>query len=191
MEEKVEVVQEVQTDVNEVHEEIKEPVENVQVEKEEEKEIPKEKEKPKTRKSKVASEELAMANKTVAELTEQLKAHQEQLNNTNNTYNELSTAYAKAENKVKEYEELLTKMVEDKIKNIPSEYAELIPSHMSITQQLEWLVKAESKNLFNKSNKNLDVEIGKPMGATVNTKANIKDMSSTSLLSMAYNVIKK
>ena len=141
------------------------------------------------------NEELAVANKTVADLTEQLKAHQEQLINYDTVKKSLEETEKKveqAENKVKEYEDLLNKMIEEKMKKVPSEFAELVPSNMSITQQLDWLVKAESKNLFNTSNKNLDVEIGKPMGATVNdTKANIKDMNSSSLLSMAYNIMKK
>lgn len=163
----------------------------------EEKAPSKEKEEPvkeEPKEDKAVNEELDAANKTVADLKEQLKAHQEKLVDYDAVKKELDEKAAqveKAENKVKEYEELLNKMIDEKMKKVPQEFAELVPSNMTITQQLDWLVKAESKNLFNTSKKNLDVEIGKPMGATVNTKANIKDMNSSSLLSMAYNVIKK
>lgn len=132
-------------------------------------------------------------NKTIEELTKQLNNANEKAIELDNVKKELDTVKAevtKATETVKEYETLLNKMIEEKMKAIPQEFAELVPSNMTIPQQLEWLTKAESKNLFN-TNKNVaDVEIGKPMNAKVD-KVDTSKLNGSGILSLAYNTLKR
>ena len=181
--------------------EVKEPeVKNEDVKPEEQKPDDKaeikepKKEDKKVDNNKALSLELETATKTIEDLTNQLTTATEQIVELDAVKKDLATAQSeieKANNTVKEYEALLNKMIDEKMKAIPEEYADLVPSNMSITQQLEWLAKAEAKNLFKKDKGTPNVEIGKPMGATVDTKIDTKNMSSGNILSMAYNVLKK
>lgn len=138
--------------------------------------------------------DLENAKKTVEDLTNKLEDANKQLVDLDTVKKELADAKAeitKTNETVKGYEELLNKMIEEKMKAIPEEYADLVPSNMTIVQQLEWLAKAEAKNLFRKDKNALNVEIGKPMGAKADTKADTSKMSNSGILSMAYNVLKK
>jgi ribonucleoside-triphosphate reductase len=154
-----------------------------------------EKDAPKTEKTeKTTSLELENANKTVEELTSKLDEATKQLADLDAVKKELADAKAeinKTNETVKGYEDLLNQMIDEKMKAIPEEYAELVPSNMTIVQQLEWLVKAEAKNLFRKDKTAPNVEIGKPMGAKTDAKADTSKMTNSGILSMAYNVLKK
>lgn len=93
--------------------------------------------------------------------------------------------------KIKEYEELISKLLETKLEQIPEEYKELIPDNLNLSQKLNWLDKAESKGLFNKKeNKKPDIEIGKPMNIQPDSVDTTK-LTGSQLLKLAYNTIKK
>lgn len=93
--------------------------------------------------------------------------------------------------KIKEYEELINKLVETKLEQIPEEYRELIPDNLDLTQKLNWLDKAEAKGLFNKvEKKKPNVEIGKPMNIEPENVDTTK-LTGSQLLSLAYNTIKR
>ena len=95
------------------------------------------------------------------------------------------------DNIIREYEGLLQNLVETKLEQIPDQYKDLVPDNMDLKQKLSWLEKAESKGLFNKEDKqNPALEVGKPMNVEV-PKVDTTKMSASSLLSMAYNTIKK
>lgn len=93
--------------------------------------------------------------------------------------------------RLKEYEELITKLVETKLGQVPEEYKELIPDNLDLTQKLNWLDKAEAKGLFNKvEKKKPNVEIGKPMNIEPENVDTTK-LTGSQLLKLAYNTIKK
>lgn len=95
------------------------------------------------------------------------------------------------DNIIREYEGLLQNLVETKLEQIPDQYKDLVPDNMDLKQKLSWLEKVESKGLFNKEDKqNPALEVGKPMNVEV-PKVDTTKMSASSLLSMAYNTIKK
>ena len=91
----------------------------------------------------------------------------------------------------KDIEELITKLVETKLGQVPEEYKELIPDNLDLTQKLNWLDKAEAKGLFNKvEKKKPNVEIGKPMNIEPENVDTTK-LTGSQLLKLAYNTIKK
>ena len=95
------------------------------------------------------------------------------------------------ESTIKEYEELIGKMVETKMEQVPAEFKELIPDNLDLKQKLSWLEKAEAKGLFTKEEKKKpNVEIGKPMNIETPV-ADTSKMSAGQLLRMAYSSIKK
>lgn len=92
---------------------------------------------------------------------------------------------------IKEYEELIGKMVETKLEQVPAEFKELIPDNLDLKQRLSWLEKAEVKGLFTKEEKKKpNVEIGKPMNIETPVVDTSK-MTAGQLLRMAYSSIKK
>lgn len=92
---------------------------------------------------------------------------------------------------IKQYEELISKLVETKLEQIPEEYKELIPDNLDLTQKLNWLEKAEAKGLFNKVDKKKpNVEIGKPMNIEPENVDTTK-LTGSQLLKLAYNTIRK
>jgi len=104
-----------------------------------------------------------------------------------NLKNDISTR----DNQIKVYEELITKLVETKLEQVPEEYKELIPDNLNLVQKLSWLDKAEAKGIFNKEEKKKpNVEIGKPMNLEQDNIDTGK-LSGSQLLRLAYNTIKK
>lgn len=92
---------------------------------------------------------------------------------------------------IKEYEELIGKMVETKLEQVPAEFKELIPDNLDLKQKLSWLEKAEAKGLFTKEEKKKpNVEIGKPMNIETPVVDTSK-MTAGQLLRMAYSSIRK
>lgn len=92
---------------------------------------------------------------------------------------------------IKEYEELVGKMVETKMGQVPAEFKDLIPDNLDLKQKLSWLEKAETKGLFIKEEKTKpNVEIGKPMNIEAPAVDTTK-LSASQLLKMAYNSVKK
>lgn len=92
---------------------------------------------------------------------------------------------------IREYEELIGKMVETKLEQVPAEFKELIPDNLDLKQKLSWLEKAEAKGLFTKEEKKKpNVEIGKPMNIETPVVDTSK-MTAGQLLRMAYSSIKK
>lgn len=64
---------------------------------------------------------------------------------------------------VKNYEKVISSLVENKLKQIPEEYHALVPEGDSVST-LDWLNKAEESGIFNKA-ETPDIEIGKPLKA--------------------------
>lgn len=127
---------------------------------------------------------------TLTKEVETLQATNTELSNTVAELKSVKENLDTANTTIKEYEQLLTKLCDEKVKRIPEELQDLIPSNMTLTQKLEWITKAESKNMF-KEKKNVDgVEIGKPIGATTE-KVDTTNLSASSLFSLAYNTLKK
>lgn len=92
---------------------------------------------------------------------------------------------------IKEYEELVGKMVETKMGQVPAEFKDLIPDNLDLKQKLSWLEKAEAKGLFTKEEKTKpNVEIGKPMNIE-SPAVDTTKLSASQLLKMAYNSVKK
>lgn len=92
---------------------------------------------------------------------------------------------------IKEYEDLIGKMVETKMEQVPAEFKELIPDNLDLKQKLSWLEKAEAKGLFTKEEKKKpNVEIGKPMNIDTPV-ADTSKMTAGQLLRMAYSSMKK
>ena len=111
----------------------------------------------------------------------------------NNKIAELETATKELANKeatIKEYETMLSNMVDTKMKQVPEEFKDLIPDNMDIKQKLSWLTKAEEKGLFTKKEKTKPtVEVGKPMN-TEAPQVDTSKLSGSQLLRMAYNTFK-
>lgn len=124
--------------------------------------------------------ELEEANKKVAEI--------EGLNATIET---LKNEASQKDTVIKEYEDLITKMVETKMEQVPEDYKDLIPDNLDLKGKLSWLEKAEAKGLFTKEEKKKpNVEIGKPLNVDVPAVDTAK-LSGGELLRMAYNSIKR
>lgn len=148
------------------------------------------KEEPKKEESKKPTEEGTVdINQLKAELEEANRkiAEIETLNGT------VATLQKEAESKdavIKEYEELIGKMVETKLGQVPEEYKDLIPDNLDLKQKLSWLEKAETKGLFTKEEKKKpNVEIGKPLNVEV-PQIDTTKLSGSQLLKMAYSTIR-
>lgn len=97
----------------------------------------------------------------------------------------------KTKAELKEYEDLVTNLIETKLKEVPEDYKELIPDNLSLKQKLNWLEKAEAKGLFNKEEKKKpNVEIGKPMNVDA-PSVDTSKLTGSQLLRMAYNSVKR
>lgn len=124
--------------------------------------------------------ELAEANKKVQEV--------DSLNTTITTMKKESDAKDVV---IKEYEDLVGKLIETKMEHIPAEFKELIPDNLDLKQKLNWLEKAEVKGLFTKEEKKKpNVEIGKPMNVDA-PSVDTSKLTGQQLLRMAYNSLKK
>lgn len=137
--------------------------------------------------------QLQDALNNIKELETELSQANEKLVKYDVMVNDLAEAKEKIEKAtatITEYETLLTNLVDEKIKKIPEDLQDLVPTNMTLTQKLDWVTKAESKNLF-KEKKNIDgVEIGKSIGAT-SPKMDTENLSASSLFTLAYNTLKK
>ena len=97
----------------------------------------------------------------------------------------------KTKAELKEYEDLVTNLIDTKLKDVPEDFKELIPDNLSLKQKLNWLEKAEAKGLFNKEEKKKpNVEIGKPMNVDA-PSVDTSKLTGSQLLRMAYNSVKR
>ncbi|HBF7594797.1 TPA: hypothetical protein KOX39_003412 [Clostridioides difficile] len=127
---------------------------------------------------------------TLTKEVETLQATNTELSNTVAELKSVKENLDTANETIKEYEQLLTNLCDEKVKKIPEELQDLIPSNMTLAQKLEWIAKAESKNMFKEKKNVEDVEIGKPIGASAE-KVDTNTLSASSLFSLAYNTLKK
>lgn len=97
------------------------------------------------------------------------------------------TKTTQAEERAKELENVVNELVENKLKDIPEDFKDLIPEGMSAEQKLAWISKAESKGLFKKS---ADVEIGKPMNNGA-PQIDVNKLSAQDKILFAFNSITK
>ncbi|MGV2685139.1 hypothetical protein GNF82_12140 [Clostridium perfringens] len=103
--------------------------------------------------------EKAQKEKEELEKTNQYKTLYEQQTE---EYNKYKTQVTTLEAKATEYEKMLDGMVQAKLDSIPEDLRELVPSHLSLSEKMDWINKAESKGLFNSK---VEVEVGKPTNA--------------------------
>lgn len=174
--------------------EVKEEEKNVE-EKPEEKADEKEKEeekpekKPRKKKEEVKAEEVDVdkLQKDLKKATEKIA----KLEEANNTIETMKKDVEKKDAVIQEYEQLLTNLVDTKIKQLPDKYKDLLPDNLDLKQKLSWLDKAEEKGLFKvEERKNPNVEIGKPMNIEP-PKVDTSRLTGSQLLKMAYNTITK
>ena len=97
----------------------------------------------------------------------------------------------KTKAELKGYEDLISNLIETKLKDVPEEYKELIPDNLTLKQKLNWLEKAEAKGLFNKEEKKKpNVEIGKPLNVEA-PAVDTSKLTGSQLLRMAYNTVRR
>lgn len=153
-------------------------------------------EEPKKEESK--KENKADAGEEVKADVEQLKAELKEANEKAGQVETLTatveTMKAEAEKnkaELKEYEELISNLIETKLKDVPEDFKELIPDNLTLKQKLGWLEKAEAKGIFNKEEKKKpNVEIGKPMNVDA-PSVDTSKLTGSQLLRMAYNTVKR
>ena len=90
----------------------------------------------------------------------------------------IKTGKEAAEAKTAEYEKVLSDMVEAKLADVPDNIKALMPTAATVTEQLEWIAKAEESGIIKKQ-----IEIGKPMNPS-----QAKDFIDTTGLSVAQKM---
>ena len=112
------------------------------------------------------------------------QGHFEELyNTTSHEYEAMKQTYEKTEARKNELESVVNSLVETKLKNVPEEFKDLVPEHLSAEAKLDWLNKAEEKGLFNPKKSNT------PIGGQANPPKQPVDLSKLSpgaLLRHAY-----
>lgn len=180
------------TNTNHLVTSIKQEAKKVQAVEEPQKEEKQESKPPKeTEKVKDDSEEVKV---DVEQLKAELKEANEKAGQVETLTATMETMKAEAEKQkaeLKEYEELITNLIETKLKEVPEDFKELIPDNLTLKQKLNWLEKAEAKGLFNKEEKKKpNVEIGKPMNVEV-PSVDTSKLAPSQLLRLAYNTVKR
>lgn len=139
-------------------------------------------------------DELKQRDEQIQELQKQLAEAMkigENAESLTKSVNTLTTDLEKKQTVIGEYEGILQNIVESKMKNVPEQFKELIPTNMSLTEKLGWLEKAETTGLFvTKEKTNPQVEIGKPMNME-SPKVEAEKLSASELMKMAYNTIRR
>lgn len=130
----------------------------------------------------------------VEQLKAELKEANEKAGQVETLTASVETMKAEAEKtraELKEYEDLVTNLIDTKLKDVPEDFKELIPDNLTLKQKLNWLEKAEAKGLFNKEEKKKpNVEIGKPMNVEA-PSVDTSKLTGSQLLRMAYNTVKR
>lgn len=182
---------------NEVKEPVKteEPTDIAEPKKEEpKKEEPKQepkKEEPKEESKKEAQDQVNAELENVKKELEEANKKVAEIEGLNATIETLRNEASQKDAVIKEYEDLISKMVETKMEQVPEDYKDLIPDNLELKGKLSWLEKAEAKGLFTKEEKKKpNVEIGKPLNVDVPAVDTAK-LSGGQLLRMAYNTITK
>lgn len=180
------------TNINHPETSVKEEEKKVQAVEEPQKEEKQESKPPKeTEKVKVDSEEVKV---DVEQLKAELKEANEKAGQVETLAATVETMKVEAEKQkaeLKEYEELITNLIETKLKEVPEDFKELIPDNLTLKQKLNWLEKAEAKGLFIKEEKKKpNVEIGKPMNVDV-PSVDTSKLAPSQLLKLAYNTVKR
>lgn len=166
--------------------------------KEEKKEDAKEKKPEEKKEEKVEPKKASEDSEEGKVDIQQLKAELEEANKKASEVESLQTTVTQLNEElsgkdavIKEYEELVSKMVETKLEQVPADFKDLIPDNLDLKQKLNWLDKAEAKGLFTKEKKEKpNVEIGKPMNMEV-PQVDAGKLSGSQLLRYAYNTLKK
>lgn len=187
MEDEKEVKEEVKVDDKKPTEKVEENESTEKTDsKEEKKEVKEDSKKP----NEISEEAKVDVEQLKAELDEANKKALE-VENLQSTVTQLNGEIQNKDNVIKEYEELLGKMIETKLEQVPADFKDLIPDNLDLKQKLSWLEKAESKGLFTKEKKEKpNVEIGKPMNTEV-PQVDTSKLSGGQLLKLAYNTMKK
>lgn len=148
-------------------------------------------EEPKKEEKEAGAEEVKV---DVEQLKAELKEANEKAGQVETLTATVETMKAEAEKtkaELKEYEELVSNLIETKLKEVPEDYKELIPDNLSLKQKLNWLEKAEAKGLFTKEEKKKpNIEIGKPMNVDA-PAVDTSKLTGSQLLRMAYNSVKR
>lgn len=89
---------------------------------------------------------------------------------------------------VKEYEDVINGMLNAQIEAIPENMRELIPANLNLKEKMAWLNKASELGLFKVQDKNIDIEIGKPLNPNNSKQAlDTANASPSTLITMAYS----
>lgn len=153
---------------------------------------------PKTRfdeinkKYKEMSDKMAEFEKGKAEIekkkAEELGEFEKLYKETSKEMDSYKSKTTQAEERTKQLETVVNELIENKLKDIPDDFKDLIPEGMSADEKLAWISKAESKGFFKKSTTN--VEIGKPMNSMA-PQVNVNTLSARDKLLFAFNSTKK
>lgn len=88
----------------------------------------------------------------------------------------------------KEYEDVINGMLNAQIEAIPENMRELIPANLNLKEKMAWLNKASELGLFKVQDKNIDIEIGKPLNPNNSKQAvDTANASPSTLITMAYS----
>lgn len=86
---------------------------------------------------------------------------------------------------VSDYEGILTEIIGSKMLGVPENLKELVPTNISLKEQLAWITKAEKSGIFKQGNP--DIEIGKPLNPNNKQTIDTSKLSASSIMAMAYS----
>lgn len=86
--------------------------------------------------------------------------------------------------RVGQLESVINSLLEAKLENVPEEFRDLLPAHMTPEAKLEWLANAEKKGLFKPTKK--DVPLGESTNPAGNQTNDLNKLSPMELLRAAY-----
>ena len=148
-------------------------------------------EEPKKEEKEAGAEEVKVDVEQLRAELEEAQGKAKEVETLTATVETMKVEAEKTKAELKEYEELVSNLIETKLKEVPEDYKELIPDNLSLKQKLNWLEKAEAKGLFNKEEKKKpNVEIGKPMNVDA-PSVDTSKLTGSQLLRMAYNSVKR
>ncbi len=131
----------------------------------------------KAERDKKAAEQEKKAKEQQGQFEELYKTTSDELNNTKDNY-------SKATERVAQLEGVINGLLEARLENVPEEFRDLLPRHMTPEQKLEWLTNAEKKGLFKPTKK--ETPLGERMNPPGGQNADLNKLSPMELLRAAY-----
>lgn len=115
---------------------------------------------------------------------EQQGKFEELYKTTTEELNQTKDSYTKTTERVAQLETVINGLLEARLENVPEEYRDLLPEHMTPEAKLEWLANAEKKGLFRTTKK--DTPLGERTNPHGNANADLNKLSPMELLRAAY-----